>query len=293
MCSISWAPSVIGALAGDAVEALGVPILGALPRDATIALPERHLGLVQAGETAQLERLLEALADRIEAHVDVDAIVASAGAPLSPPPSGEGLKLVGVAATLPPPARRIAVARDEAFSFFYPHLAATWRDAGAQLCFFSPLADEAPPDDADFCWLPGGYPELHAGRLARAERFMSGLRRFAQTRPVHGECGGYMVLGRALVSADGVTHPMAGLLDLETSFARRKLNLGYRRATLAADNNLGPAGTILRGHEFHYATIAREEGRPFATVCDAYSDVERPAGLCSERVSGSFFHMIA
>ena len=278
-------------LAGDAIEALGVPVFGALPRDETIALPERHLGLVQAGETAQLERLLDALADRIEAQVDVGAIVASA-APHPNPPSQGGREPAAIGG-FPPPARRIAIARDEAFSFFYPHLTASWREAGAVLCFFSPLADEAPPDDADFCWLPGGYPELHAGRLARAMRFMTGLRRFAKTRPVHGECGGYMVLGRALVSADGETHPMAGLLDLETSFSRRGLHLGYRRATLCANNALGPAGTILRGHEFHYATITREHGQPFAKVRDAYSDMERPAGLCSEGVSGSFFHVIA
>ncbi|MBI5313523.1 MAG: cobyrinic acid a,c-diamide synthase, partial [Methylocystis sp.] len=161
------------------------------------------------------------------------------------------------------------------------------------LCFFSPLADEAPPEDCDLCWLPGGYPELHAGRLSAAQGFINGLRRFAQRGWLHGECGGYMVLGRALIDAAGAAHEMAGLLELETSFAERKLHLGYRQARLAVDHPLGAVGVRLRGHEFHYATVLREEGAPFALARDAYSDDERPAGLARNGVSGSFFHLLA
>ena len=272
-------------LAAEAIEALGLKVFGALPREAGIALPERHLGLVQAGETAGLDRILDGLAERVEAQVDLDAVLASAG--------GGSPSLGGVIPGLRPPGQRIAVARDDAFSFFYPHLALGWRQAGAELAFFSPLADEAPPQDCDVCWLPGGYPELHAGRIAGATRFMEGLRRFAESRPVHGECGGYMTLGRVLVDAGGLSHVMAGLLDVQTSFEKRKLHLGYRRATLTADHCLGEAGARLHGHEFHYATILREEGEPFALVRDAYSEAERPAGLRSGAVSGSFFHAIA
>ena len=141
---------------------------------------------------------------------------------------------------LPPPAQRIAIARDEAFSFLYPHILAGWRKAGAELTFFSPLANEPPPEDCDLCWLPGGYPELHAGQLAAAARFLDGLRRFAKTKPVHGECGGYMVLGQSLTDQAGHAHRMAGLLDASFSFAKRKLHLGYRQARLAAAHPLGP-----------------------------------------------------
>ena len=109
-------------------------------------------------------------------------------------------------AALPPPGQRIALAADAAFSFVYPHLLAAWRRAGAEVLSFSPLADAAPPEHADVCWLPGGYPELHAGTLAAAQNFHTGLARFAATRPVHGECGGYMVLGAGLVDADGTRH---------------------------------------------------------------------------------------
>ena len=142
--------------------------------------------------------------------------------------------------------------------------------------------------------MPGGYPELHAGRIAAASRFLDGLRAFAREKPVHGECGGYMVLGAGLVDASGARHAMAGLLDVETSFASRKLHLGYRAATLQADHPLGAKGEILRGHEFHYATILREgAGAPFATVEDAHGGVAQPAGRRAGDVSGSFFHVIA
>jgi cobyrinic acid a,c-diamide synthase len=249
-----------------------------------VVLPERHLGLVQAGETAGLDARLEALADFIEAHIDVAAVAAAAGAK----PSTAGV----APSPLAPPAQRIAVARDDAFSFFYTHLAQAWRSAGAEITFFSPLADEPPPDACDLCWLPGGYPELHAGRLANARAFKQGLRRFAQTRPVHGECGGYMVLGDALLDAQSEAHEMVGLLRLETSFGKRKLHLGYRRATLEADHFLGAKGHAFRGHEFHYATILTETGQPFAMARDAYSETDAPAGLRESRVSGSFFHLI-
>jgi cobyrinic acid a,c-diamide synthase len=273
-------------LCAEAIEALGHPLLGALPRESSVTLPERHLGLVQAEETQRLGELLDALADRVEAHVDLDALIACAR---TAAPSEKNTRLGG----LRPPGQRVAVARDEAFSFFYPHLALFWREAGAELKFFSPLSDEPPPQDCDVCWLPGGYPELHAGRIAGAARFLEGLRRFAQAKPTHGECGGYMTLGRALTDADGHVHAMAGLLPLETSFLQRKLTLGYRRATLAANHCLGPAGAQLCGHEFHYATALHEAGDCFATVRDAYTKEERPCGLRACRVSGSFFHVIA
>jgi cobyrinic acid a,c-diamide synthase len=274
-------------LAVEAIEGLGIPVIGALPRSEAITLPERHLGLVQAGETQELDARLDALADVVEAHVDCDRVMALGG----------GLDLAPDkprAIALKPPGQRIALARDEAFSFIYPHLARGWRAAGAEIVPFSPLADEAPAADCDVCWLPGGYPELHAGRLAAAERFREGLRRFTETRPAHGECGGYMALGESLVDASGVSHRMAGLLGVETSFAKRRMTLGYREARLAADCALGVAGMALRGHEFHYATVAAGgDDEPFAFVADAYGATPSPQGSRRGRVTGSFFHVIA
>ncbi|MBH0236289.1 cobyrinate a,c-diamide synthase [Methylobrevis albus] len=273
-------------LAAGAITALGVPVFGAVPRQDGLVLPERHLGLVQAGESADLDEKLAAMGAAVAAHVDLDAVRSAARAgPSSADTAGPAL---------PPPGRRIALAADAAFSFVYPHVVAGWRAAGAELVPFSPLGDEPPPDDCDACWLPGGYPELHAARLASAGRFLAGLRAFAETRPVHGECGGYMVLGEAITDADGVRHPMAGLLGVETSFARRKLHLGYRRASLPAASPFGPAGTVLTGHEFHYASIiARGDDAPFASVGDAHGGAAAPDGSRRGHVSGSFFHAIA
>lgn len=268
---------------------IGLPVLGHLMRDDTLVLPERHLGLVQAAETGDLALRLDALAARAEAGIDLAALEACAIAPPGPSPArGQGSD-----ARIPPPGQRIAVARDRAFTFLYPHLVAAWRAAGAELLPFSPLADEAPREDADAVWLPGGYPELHAGTLAAARRFKAGLTEHAArgTR-IHGECGGYMVLGRGLVDAQGVRHEMAGLLGLETSFARRKMHLGYRRATLRADGVLGAAGAELTGHEFHYATTLAAEGDRFADCRDADGRALPEGGLRAGSVSGTFFHVI-
>ena len=273
------------AQAEAALAEIGLPVLGAIGRDAALALPERHLGLVQAGEHADLQARLDALADMAERCLDLPAILAGAGAL-----RGMG----GTAAAFPPPGQRIALAQDAAFSFIYPHVLAGWRAAGAAMVPFSPLADEPPPADCDACWLPGGYPELHAGTLAAAARYLSGLRRFAQTRPVHGECGGYMVLGTGLEDADGQQHAMAGLLSHSTSFARRRMTLGYRRATLLAPGPLGPAGTVLRGHEFHYATVADPgTDAPFAAMQDGMGMALPSAGGRRGPVSGTFFHAVA
>jgi cobyrinic acid a,c-diamide synthase len=237
--------------------------------------------------TADLDSLLGAIADFVTQHVDADAILRCASAA---PAEAAASPLA-----LAPPGRRIAIARDEAFSFIYPHLLAGWRKAGAEILFFSPLADEPPPQDCDLCWLPGGYPELHAGRLAAATSFFEGLRRFARSKPVHGECGGYMILGQALTDKDGRAHRMAGLLGASFSFAKRELHLGYRSARVAAAHPLGPAGARLRGHEFHYATVEAigEPDQPFAFVSDAYGSPERAEGSRRGQVSGSFFHVIA
>ncbi len=277
-------------LAREGVEAAGLKVLGALPKQAEVVLPERHLGLVQAAETEALEARLEALADFVAAHVDLDAVLA-----LAAPLRVAAEERSGLArAALAPPGQIIAIARDAAFSFLYPHLLAGWRGQGAEIRFFSPLADEAPPHDADCLWLPGGYPELHAGRLAANQRFLDGLRAFAASRPVHGECGGYMVLGESLTDAQGVVHPMGGLLSVQTSFAKRKMTLGYRDVTLLADCALGPKGHRFRGHEFHYASIvALGADEPMALAADAYGGAPAPAGSRRGLVSGSFFHCVA
>jgi len=273
-------------LAGEAIEALGLPVVGAVMRDASLTLPERHLGLVQAGEHADIDAHIDRLADVMERSIDIDRVL-DLMTPLQP-------ASVDFSAALPPPGQRIALAEDAAFSFLYPHVANHWRNAGAEIVPFSPLADEAPDGSCDVCWLPGGYPELHAGRLAAAENFRAGMRKFAETKPVHGECGGFMVLGQRLVDANGEEHAMLGLLGHSTSFAKRKMNLGYRQARLKAGCALGPAGAAVRGHEFHYVQVVDPGAdEPLADIADGQGNALGPSGGRRGHVSGTFFHAIA
>lgn len=272
----------------DAVAPLGVPVLGALRRHGDLALPDRHLGLVQAGEHPDLEAFLARAAAIVAREVDVAALAALAQPlALARPPTEHR-------PGPPPPRQRVAVACDLAFAFAYPWLLEAWRAAGAEILPFSPLAGEPPAADADAVYLPGGYPELHAGRLAANAGFLEGLRAAAIAgKPVVGECGGYMVLGQGLVDGDGVRHAMAGLLGLECSFARRRLHLGYRRVRLAADGPLGAAGTAFRGHEFHFATVTEAGAtRPLFHCEDADGAALPAAGEIRGSVAGSFIHLI-
>lgn len=267
-----------------ALASLGLPVLAVMPRRADLAMPSRHLGLVQAGERADLDAFLDRAADALAEGVAGDT-------PFDPAPLMALATPLSAPATAPriaPPAQRIALAQDRAFAFAYPHLLADWRAMGAEVIPFSPLADDPVPQ-ADLVYLPGGYPELHAGRIAGATQFLTSLRHHADTRPVYGECGGYMVLGQGLVDADGTRHQMAGLLGLETSFQTRKLHLGYRSVRAGS----GPMAGAWAAHEFHYATTLTAKGQPLFTAQDA-EGAELPAmGLISGHVSGSFAHLIA
>jgi cobyrinic acid a,c-diamide synthase len=270
----------------------GIPCLGALPAAAALALPSRHLGLVPAGEAGPLPPIVEAAAAAVGHGIDIDALAALAR-PATLSPRGR---------TCPPIAplgQRIAIAQDDAFLFTYGALVASWRAQGAEIALFSPLADETPDPAASALYLPGGYPELHAGRLAAAASCLAGLRRAAAAGvAIYGECGGYMLLGETLTDADGRVHAMAGLLPAATSFAEPRRHLGYRRLELLADGPLGPAGALFRGHEFHYASLA---GAGAALPLFAASDAADGAlgtgdlGACGMRrssVFGSFVHVI-
>jgi cobyrinic acid a,c-diamide synthase len=263
-----------------------LPCLGVLPAAPELSLPERHLGLVPAAERPASEAVIARAAAAVATGIDIDRLIALArpsrmiAAPLVLP--------------LPPLGQRIAVARDEAFLFVYPAMLEGWRQQGAALSFFAPLTDEPPDPAADAVYLPGGYPELHAGTLAAAERCLGGLRRAAATgAAVYGECGGYMLLGDSLTDADGATHRMAGLLPLATSFAERRLHLGYRSARLMADTPFGPRGAHFRGHEFHYAkTLRAGDAEPLFALADACGIDLGPSGLRRGSVFGSFIHLI-
>jgi cobyrinic acid a,c-diamide synthase len=260
-----------------------VEFLGGIGRDTALALPERHLGLVPAGETPDIERFVDRAADACAAALDLDAIMRLAR------PSR--LAAAPPATLLAPLGQHIAVASDAAFAFAYPAQLAAWRRQGAEISFFSPLADESPAAGADAVFLPGGYPELHAGKLASASLFLSALRAFKGF--VYGECGGYMALGDGLVDADGARHAMLGLLPVETTFAKRKLQLGYRKVRLRVDLPFGKAGMSFRGHEFHYSAVLAEN-RPerLFDPCDAAGHALDSCGARRGNVAGSYIHLI-
>ncbi|MEM8689525.1 MAG: cobyrinate a,c-diamide synthase [Pseudomonadota bacterium] len=265
-----------------AMDPLGIPVLGCVRNVYELEVPSRHLGLVQASEHESLERFIETAADLVAAALDLDRLSALAHGTLD---------AVGPARAVLPLGQKIAVADDKAFAFSYPHLLNGWREAGAELSLFSPLNNEAPAQDADAIYLPGGYPELHAGTLAGNGAFLDGLRAAAaRDALIYGECGGFMVLGEGLTDADGERHRMCDLLSVVTSFEKRKLHLGYRR--LQHQGPL-PFGKMLRGHEFHYSTlISHGDGEALFKAEDAAGRDLGEIGLRSGTVMGSYAHII-
>ncbi len=262
-----------------------VTVLGAIRRSPSLARPERHLGLVQAREQEDLETFLDRAAETVEAALDIPALIALAKpATIAAASMGPGV---------PPLGQRIALADDPAFAFSYAGMLIGWAKAGAEILPFSPLADEAPDAAADAVFLPGGYPELHAGRLAANACWKRGLAEAAgRGAAIYGECGGYMALGQGLVDASGARHAMAGLLPVETSFAARKLHLGYREIEAVAATPLGPAGAGFRGHEFHYASETGGTGDPLLRAADARGRDLGALGRRQGSVFGSFLHLI-
>jgi cobyrinic acid a,c-diamide synthase len=292
-------------LVREGFRRVSVPLLGTVRRDPAVSLPSRHLGLVQAEEHEDLARKIARAGELVAEGCDLDAIMRAAlplppcggetesgegrgrdlhSSPLSDPPPQRGRGL-------PPLGQRIAVARDIAFAFSYPHMLQDWRAQGANISFFSPLADEGPLPDADAIFLPGGYPELHAGRIANASIFRNGVLAAAKRGAlIYGECGGYMVLGDAMIDHEGKSHGMLGLLPVTTSFEKRKLHLGYRR--LAPRGDL-PWQAPLMAHEFHFASIVEErEGEALFDAKDSEGRLLGPIGRRRGRIMGSFAHVI-
>ena len=266
------------AILTSALAPFDIPILGIVRRNDSLNWPSRHLGLVQAQENQELELFIETTSLAVARETKLDKLLT-----LGPEIRPESFQ----AAVLPPLGQKIAVASDLAFSFAYPHILQGWKKAGAELSFFSPLKDEAPKVDCDTIFLPGGYPELHAGQISQNHQFLNGLRNSKAL--IYGECGGYMVLGDALIDANGQSHAMASLLPLITSFASRKLHLGYRQLTPLG----GPWTKPLRGHEFHYSSIENEgKADRLFKASDATDQDLGEIGLKRGHVMGSYAHII-
>ena len=269
----------------DAMATVPVDILGYLPRDESLNLDSRHLGLVQAEELTKIGSRIDDAATLIERHINLEALTSL----------GQQIRISKAKQTeaLPPIGQIIAVTADKAFSFCYPHILRGWQNSGATISTFSPLANEMPSKDCDAIYLPGGYPELHAEKIAANQTFLSGLRQAAERGvAVYGECGGFMVLGESLTDSDGKMHEMAGLLPVATDFSKPKLHLGYRKIQLLADGPLGKSGTEYRGHEFHYSTQTTKSNDSLFTARDALYNELGPVGCRVGSIMGSYIHVI-
>jgi cobyrinic acid a,c-diamide synthase len=237
------------------LSACRTPVLGWLPRDSAIAIPERHLGLQtveEAGTGEDLEKLIDTLAALAEKHLDMSGIMAiECGLERS---AGRAQVLVPRKDMV-----RIGVARDRAFSFYYEDNLDLLEQNGATVVPFSPMHDVCLPADLDALYLGGGYPELYADQLSANSEMLLAIRSFvALDRPVYAECGGMMFLSRQLTMLDGRAYTMAGVLPFEVEMKDRLVNFGYVTVTLSSDCMLGAQGTVIRGHSFHYSCIANE-----------------------------------
>ncbi len=262
-----------------------IPIMGVMDTNTHIQLPSRHLGLVQGVEHESLNRLLDTLADMCIKNIDVSAVSRCADTVQSfIPPTPFPM--------YPPLGTHIAISRDAAFQFLYPHVCKAWQQAGAVISYFSPLHNQAPHPDADAVYLCGGYPELHLPSLAQAHTFKTAIRQaVANNIPVYGECGGYMVMGRAIIGADKVRYDMIGVLDHTTDFSRTQRTLCYQ--TARAIHPPHPAfDASMQGHRFHYATVKTSPKTPFIRAQNTYGTESVVDGGVQGSAYGSFFHMI-
>ncbi|MGE4298292.1 MAG: cobyrinate a,c-diamide synthase [Desulfovibrionaceae bacterium] len=277
------------ALLREALECAGVPVAGCLRREDAIAMPSRHLGLVTAD--AMPRGAVPRLADWVAQAIEPQRLLAAMGDLRLPPPQS---------AAMPEPSLRsvrIGVALDEAFCFYYLENLRHLIEAGAELAFFSPLRDTALPEGCDGLYLGGGYPELHAATLAANEAMRGAVRAFSLSqRPVYAECGGFMYLMDGIEGpkdADGAYHPMAGVYAMRCRMDARFRALGYREASTTAPSLLGPAWTVLRGHEFHYSHIVAldPDATPLYKLRDRRDWLLQKEGFVRGNTLGSYVHL--
>ena len=265
------------------------PLIGMIPRGALPTLPSRHLGLVTADQSGLDGRLLDELADACQEHLDIGRLLERAR-------SAGGIQMRSAKSTAPSCRIRLGIARDEAFHFYYPDNLEVLESRGVVSIPFSPLSDDRLPENVDALYFGGGYPELHAARLAGNRPLLAAVRQFADRDGcIYAECGGLMYLGRSLTTSDGCRYPLAGVIPIDTAMRRSARMLSYVEAALATDSLWGPAGQAYRGHEFHYSEIvedgARAEGwRPAYRVRRRGSEPAE-AGYAKGRILAGYAHL--
>ncbi len=273
-----------------AIQAHGnVPIIGFLPRREEVSIPSRHLGLHMGSEHPLKGEGLAELAALAEQHLDLDLLLRIAGE-RQPLPLGEDTAFRPISAADSGQEKvRIGVARDAAFCFYYEDNIDLLRAAGADLVFFSPLEDSHLPPGLQGLYLGGGYPELHARQLSANQAMHNQIRTFAKAgQPIYAECGGFMYLCQAIIDLEEAEFPMIGLYPFRTRMQPRLRSLGYRQPVVVRDCLMGPASTVLHGHEFHYSAI--EEDHPHVASVFRLAD-GRPEGYSHNNTLAGYTHL--
>ncbi|MFP4158696.1 MAG: cobyrinate a,c-diamide synthase [Desulfobacterales bacterium] len=264
-----------------------IPLLGGIPRNAQASIPERHLGLFTAEDRVMTDERINALASIVSENIDLDRLIDLL----------DRVPVKQAARPAPPePSVRVAVAKDAAFCFYYEDNLEVLRENGCEIVFFSPVNDQKPPDNIHGLYLGGGYPELYARELSKNHFMRKSIHEIcASGMPVYAECGGFMYLCRSLEDTAGNIFDMAGVYSFETCMQKRLSSLGYREIRLAENTPLGPAGRVIRGHEFHYSHLKDPDAEK--TAKDVYEASDRKgagrnaSGWLAGRCLGSYVHL--
>jgi len=292
----------------EALNEIQIPVLGVLPKELLLKLPERHLGLVPVGEGGLLEGFIDTLSDLITKHIDLEQIEKIM---LGAPEIDESLSMIETRKnttcsvrnssidTIPNLARpeqtnkfRLGLAWDEAFLFYYQDALDLAERLNSIIIPFSPLNASSLPKDLDGIILGGGFPELHLKRLSENISFLDSLRAYAASgKPIYAECGGYMYLGKSIQDFEGNELPMVGLIPMKAEMTKRLQGIGYRKGVFREDNFLGPRGTTVQGHEFHYSRVVYEKEYPTAYELFKGDQVDRMEGYARDNIVASYLHL--
>lgn len=291
----------------EALNDLQIPVLGVLPKEAALHLPERHLGLVPVGESGLLEGFIDTLSELVTRHVDLEQVERIM---LSAPDLDESIfvqtkayipteggSITNIIPTTSKPMAeedkfRLGLALDEAFLFYYQDALDLAKSLNFIIVPFSPLHDAELPPDLDGIFIGGGFPELHLDRLSENLTFLDSLRSYAASgKPIYAECGGYMYLGRTITDFEGREVPLAGLIPMKSTMTRRLQGIGYRRGVFREDVFLGPRGTTVQGHEFHYSSVTYDQEFPPAYELFKGDHSDRMEGYARDNIVASYLHL--
>lgn len=301
----------------DALSELQIPVLGVLPKEVSLRLPERHLGLIPVGESGLLDGYIETLSQLITKHIDLDQIERiMLDAPRFDVPmtlktktekrtEATTKKINETCNSLPTiknmndlnsdePNKpfRLGLALDEAFLFYYQDALDLAERLNFMIVPFSPLHDCELPPNLDGIFLGGGFPELHLTSLSENVSFLNSLRAYAASgKPIYAECGGYMYLGKSITDFEGREVPLAGIIPLRAEMTTKLQGIGYRTGVFQEDNFLGPRGTSVQGHEFHYSCVTFEQDFPPAYNLFKGNQAVRMEGYAHDNIVASYLHL--